>query len=149
MASEADRWGLDPQGVDQARSEIYWHLYLLAKELRPLSDGLRLSPPRNAGQLDEIWQKTIPLCGDLIDVFGHIPCIIDYVDDEFGTYTLQIRQLMELQVKLSVAVTNYFDVVDKADSARRSNVRENIVVSFIQFQQKIESIVAGIIEWRG
>jgi hypothetical protein len=145
---EAEQEALDQQGVDRARSEVYTHFLLLANALKPITDGVWLSLPSSGQELDGLVRKIRPLSIDLIAIFTPVPNIMDLVDDQNGTYSLLVKQLMILQRDLTVAISDFLDVVDKNDSARRSRVRETFMTALINLQEKIDNMVFGLRPWR-
>ena len=142
---------LDEQSLDEGRSEVYWHLHLIAVLLKPTSDSVRVGPPRSETDLDDLQRSIRPILVDLVALFGHAPNVMDIVeDDEIGTNIEQIRQLMDLHEQLVAALADYADVIEGADrgSARRSSARKSLMSVFRQFQNKIEFIVEGLSNWR-
>jgi hypothetical protein len=142
---------LNSEQAESARSELYWHLRLLAEEMAKISDKVRISLPRTRADFDQVRQPMTSLFTDLVGLFGHMPNIMEQVDDdEYGAYTEQIRQLMTLQERLLVALTDYQDVVEGVEKSRSriSAIRSEFIDAIRQFQHKLELIVEGLEEWQ-
>jgi hypothetical protein len=147
-----EQWfNLGSEEADLARSKVYWYLDFLREELRPISDGVRVSPPRTRPELGEVEQKVNPLSVDLIALFGHARNVMDLVDDdESGANSTQIVQLMDLHEQLVGAVADYSDVLEGivGGSTNRSKARNKFIAAFRQLQNKLEAIVEGLEDWR-
>ena len=147
-----EQWfDLRSEEADQARSVVYRYLDFLSEELRPISDSVRVSPPRTPRELGEVVRKVNPLSVDLVALFGHTSNVMDLVDDdENSSNSTQIVQLMDLHEQLVGAVADYSDVLEGIDrsGARRSKVRKDFIAAFRQLQNKLEAIVEGLEDWR-
>lgn len=133
------------------RSEVYWYLYFLSEELKPISDGVRVSPPRAPKELDKIKNKLDPLFVDLVVLFGHARNAFELVDDDISAFkSVQVEKLMDAQELLVGAIAGYSDVLEGivGGSANRSKAREDFIAAFRQFQNKLELIVEGLEDWR-
>lgn len=151
LLKEGSREPLAGERADYARSEVYWHLELLADELKTTSDRVRIALPETSEDFAEVRQAVTLIFADLVALFGHVPNIVELVDDEVGANTVQIQQLMDLQERLLTAMADYRDVVggNERRGSRISTIRQEFVTAFRLFQNKIEAIVKGLEDWRG
>jgi methyl-accepting chemotaxis protein len=147
-----EQWfDLGSEEADLVRSKVYWYLDFLREELRPISDGVRVSPPRTRLELDDVVQKINPLSVDLVALFGHARNVMDLVDDDENSANgTQIVQLMDLHEQLVGAVADYSDVLEEivGGSTNRSKARNKFIAAFRQLQNKLEAIVEGLEDWR-
>ena len=145
------RRSVDSGDAEHARSLVYWHLTLLASILRPISDGVRISPPRKIEDVERVERAIRPILTDIVGLFGADQNIVYFVDDDDAyTTTEQIKQVVELQESLSASIADYLDVVEGIDrgGTRRSKVRKEFMAAFRQLQSKIDLIVEELQTWR-
>ena len=131
------------------RCQIYWHLAILARELRPISDKARVRPPRKVGDVDKVEEAVEPLLTDIVGLFGSEKNIVCFVDDDAETTAQQIKQVVDLQQNLSTAIADYLDVVEGIDGGgtRRTKVRKDFVTAFRQLQDKLDLVLEELHEW--
>jgi hypothetical protein len=145
------RRSVESGDAEHVRSLVYWHLTLLASILRPISDGVRISPPRKIEDVERVERATRPILADIVGLFGVEQNIMYFVDDDDAyTTTEQIKQVVELQESLSASMADYLDVVEGIDrgGTRRSKVRKEFMTTFRQLQNKIDLIVEELQTWR-
>jgi len=70
-------------------------------------------------------------------------------DDDAGTNAQQIKQIVELQERLSTVIADYLDVVEGIDrgGARRTKVRQEFVAAFRRLQDKLDLVVGELQAW--
>lgn len=142
---------VDPGDAAYIRSLVYWHLWLLASLLRPISDSVRVILPRKAEDVDKVELAVRPILTKIVALFGFEQNIVYFIDDD-DSYTTaeQIRQIVELQEHLSVTIADYLDVAEGIDKSgpRKSKVRKEFIAAFRQLQDKIDMVVGELWEWR-
>lgn len=145
------RRSVDPGDAVHIRSLVYWHFSLLASTLRPISDGVRILVPRKIEEVELVALAVRPIIADIVGLFGPVQNIVYFVDDDdAGTTTEQVKQVVELQENLSATIADYLDVIEEIDrgGARRTKVRKEFVAAFRQLQSKIDLIVEELEAWR-
>ncbi len=129
---------------------MYWHLSILASDLRPISDNVRVRPPRKTQEVEQVELAARPLLADIVGLFGSEQNIVYFVDDDdAGTNAQQIKQIVELQERLSTVIADYLDVVEGIDrgGARRTKVRQEFVAAFRRLQDKLDLVVGELQAW--
>jgi hypothetical protein len=140
---------VDPSQADHVRSQVYLHLSILASSLKPISDGVRIKLPRKPEEVEQVGLDVRPILANIVGLFGFEQNIVHFVDDDARTNTQQIKQIVELQESLNIAIANYLDVVEGIDrgGARRSNVRREFLDAFRQLQGKLDAVVGELRAW--
>jgi hypothetical protein len=140
---------VDPSQTGHVRSQVYLHLSILASSLRPISDGVRIKLPRKPEEVEQVGLDVRPILANIVVLFGSEQNIVHFIDDDARTNTQQIKQIVELQESLNIAIANYLDVVEGIDrgGARRSNVRREFLDAFRQLQGKLDAVVRELQAW--